>query len=182
LGVATDRLCDGDIQHGLRRRLVENGQRLGESGRFVNQQWLWFNAAAMASAIVGGQLVQWLPPATALHTAALIVAAAPAAVLPGTLLLVPEERTRLDAGALRSTPRPRRGFQKRELWIIGLFLFLYYFSPGFATPLYYAVTDSLKFPQGFIGILGSIASAGWTAAHCFILSCSKTCHPNGCSI
>src|SRR5262249_38650528 len=29
--------------------LVENGQRLSESGRFVNQQWLWFNAAAMAS-------------------------------------------------------------------------------------------------------------------------------------
>ena len=144
--------------------LVENGQRLGESGRFVNQQWLWFNAAAMASAIVGGQLVQWLPPATALHTAALIVAAAPAAVLLGTLLLVPEERTRLDAGALRSTIRGLgEAFKKRELWIIGLFLFLYYFSPGFATPLYYAMTDSLKFPQGFIGILGSIASAGWIA-------------------
>ena len=28
--------------------LVENGQKLGESGRFVNQQWLWFNVAAMA--------------------------------------------------------------------------------------------------------------------------------------
>jgi len=66
--------------------LVENGQRLGQSGRFVNQQWLWFNAAAMVSAIGGGQLMQWLPPATALHTAALIVAAAPAAVLLGTLL------------------------------------------------------------------------------------------------
>jgi predicted MFS family arabinose efflux permease len=144
--------------------LVENGQRLGESGRFVNQQWLWFNAAMMASAIVGGQLVQWLPPATALHTAALIVAAAPAAVLVGTLFLVPEERTRLDGHALRSTIRGLgEAFKKRELWIVGSFLFLYYFSPGFATPLYYAMTDSLKFPQGFIGILGSIASAGWIA-------------------
>jgi MFS family permease len=38
--------------------LVENGQRLGESGRFVNQQWLWFNVAAMASAIGGGALAQ----------------------------------------------------------------------------------------------------------------------------
>ena len=36
--------------------LVENGQRLGESGRFVNQQWLWFNIAAMVASIVGGQL------------------------------------------------------------------------------------------------------------------------------
>ena len=42
--------------------LVENGQRLGESGRFVNQQWLWFNVAAMASGHRRRSLVQWLPP------------------------------------------------------------------------------------------------------------------------
>ena len=144
--------------------LVENGQRLGESGRFVNQQWLWFNVAAMASAIGGGQLVQWLPPATALHTAALIVAAAPAAVLLGTLLLVEEKPARLDARALRSSiVGLADAFKKRELWIVGSFLFLYYFSPGFATPLYYALTDNLKFPQAFIGILGSVTSAGWIA-------------------
>ncbi len=144
--------------------LVENGQKLHESGRFVNQQWLWFNVAAMASAIGGGQLVQWLPPATALHTAALIVAAAPAAVLLGTLLLVEEKPARLDAGALRSSiVGLADAFKKRELWIVGSFLFLYYFSPGFATPLYYALTDNLKFPQAFIGILGSVTSAGWIA-------------------
>ena len=144
--------------------LVENGQRLGQSGRFVNQQWLWFNAAAMVSAIGGGQLVQWLPPATALHTAALIVAAAPAAVLLGTLLLVQEEPMHLDAVALRrSIDGLASAFKKRELWIVGSFLFLYYFSPGLATPLYYAMTDNLKFPQGFIGLLGSITSAGWIA-------------------
>ena len=32
--------------------LVENGQRLHESGTFVNQQWLWFNIAFMAAAVV----------------------------------------------------------------------------------------------------------------------------------
>src|ERR1700689_4174341 len=42
--------------------LVENGQRLHQSGTFVNQQWLWANIAAMAAAIVGGQLVQHLSP------------------------------------------------------------------------------------------------------------------------
>ena len=116
------------------------------------------------SAIVGGQLVQWLPPATALHAAAAIVATAPAAVLLGTLFLIPEERTRIDAHALRRTVGGlAAALKKRELWIVGLFLFLYYFSPGLATPLYYTMTDSLKFPQGFIGILGSIASAGWIA-------------------
>src|SRR5204862_365372 len=43
----------------------------------------------------------------------------------------------------------------------GAFLFRYYFSAGLSTPLYYTMTDGLKFPQGYIGILGSISSAGW---------------------
>ena len=30
-----------------------------------------------------------------------------------------------------------------------------------STPLYYHMTDELKFSQAYIGILGSIASAGW---------------------
>src|SRR6202167_2217021 len=57
--------------------LVQNGQKLHESGRFVNQQWLWFNVAAMAAAIVGGQLVQHLSPSSALHTGAPIVGVPP---------------------------------------------------------------------------------------------------------
>jgi hypothetical protein len=83
--------------------LVETGQRLGESGRFVNQQCLWFNAAAMASAILGGQLAQRLSPTSALHVAASIVAVAPAAVLFGTVFLIPEKKTRIDAPAFRGT-------------------------------------------------------------------------------
>ena len=118
---------------------------------FVNQQWLWFNAAAMASAIVGGQLVQWLPPATALAHRRLHCRGSRRrqCAAGATLLLVPEERaTRLRR---RRAPQhnwwPRRGFSKRrELWIIGLFLFLYYFSPGSATPLYYAMTGQLEIP------------------------------------
>ena len=57
--------------------LVENGQRLGESGRFVNQQWLWLNAATVFASIVGGELAERLPPTSALHVAATIVALAP---------------------------------------------------------------------------------------------------------
>lgn len=142
--------------------LVETGQRLGESGRFVNQQWLWFNAAAMASAILGGQLAQRLSPTSALHVAASIVAVAPAAVLFGTVFLIPEKKTRIDAPAFRGTLDGLvAAFKKRELWIVGIFLFLYYFSPGLSTPLYYTMTDKLKFSQSYIGMLGSIASAGW---------------------
>jgi MFS family permease len=142
--------------------LVENGQRLHESGRFVNQQWLWFNIAAMAAAIIGGQLVQHLSPTSALHAAAAIVGVAPLAVIFGTLFLINEEKVAIDLAGMRATARGLvAAFKRRELWLIALFIFLYYFSPGFATPLYYHMTDNLKFSQGYIGILGSIASAGW---------------------
>jgi MFS family permease len=142
--------------------LVENGQRLHESGTFVNQQWLWANIAAMAAAIIGGQLVQHLTPTSALHVAASIVAVAPFAVIAGTFFLIPERRTPINVQGMRDTLGGlTASFRRRELWIVAVFVFLYYFSPGLSTPLYYHMTDDLKFSQGYIGLLGSIASAGW---------------------
>jgi MFS family permease len=142
--------------------LVENGQRLHESGAFVNQQWLWFNIAAMVAAILGGELVQHLAPAQALHTAALIVGVAPFLVIFGTLLLIDEKKTSINAQGIKATLHGLvLAFKRRELIIVAVFIFLYYFSPGLATPLYYHMTDELKFSQAYIGILTSIAAGGW---------------------
>jgi MFS family permease len=142
--------------------LVENGQRLHESGVFVNQQWLWFNIAAMTAAILGGQLVQHLSPAGALHTAAFIVGLAPFLVMFGALFLIDEKKTPVNAQGMKATFHGlSAAFRRRELLIVTAFIFLYYFSPGLATPLYYHMTDELKFSQAYIGILSSIASAGW---------------------
>jgi predicted MFS family arabinose efflux permease len=142
--------------------LVQNGQKLQQSGRFVNQQWLWSNVAAMAAAIIGGQLVQHLPPSSALHAGAAIVGVTPLIVIFGTLLFVPEQKVAINLQGMKDTAEGLlAAFKRRELWIIAVFVFLYYFSPGFATPLYYHMTDNLKFSQGYIGILGSISSAGW---------------------
>jgi predicted MFS family arabinose efflux permease len=144
--------------------LVENGQRLHESGTFVNQQWLWFNIAAMAAAVLGGQLVQHFSPGSALHIGALIVAAAPVAVIFGSVLLIPEKKTVINLQGMKATLRGlTASFKRRELWIIAFFIFLYYFSPGLSTPLYFQMTDKLHFSQAYIGILGSISSAGWVA-------------------
>ena len=145
--------------------LVENGQRLHESGTFVNQQWLWFNIAAMAAAVLGGQLVEHLSPAGALHGAAAIIAVAPLAVIAGTLFLVPEQKVSVNLQGMKETLAGfKASFQRRELWLIAGFLFLYNFSPGLSTPLYFTMTDHLQFSQGYIGILGSISAAGWVIA------------------
>jgi MFS family permease len=142
--------------------LVENGQRLHQSGTFVNQQWLWANIAAMAAAIVGGQLVQHLTPIGALHTAAAIVAVTPLAVIAGAWFLIPEQKAPANIAGMKATLAGlKASFRRRELWLIAGFMFLYYFSPGLSTPLYFTMTDRLQFSQAYIGILGSISSAGW---------------------
>jgi MFS family permease len=145
--------------------LVENGQRFRASDAFVNQQWLWFNIAAMVSAFVGGELVARLSPTGAMHAAAGIVAVAPFAAIFGTIFLIDEAPSRLDLAELKSTFRGLAAtFAMKELWLIGAFLFLYYLNPGFGLPLYYYMTDTLKFSQAYIGILGAVNSAGWVAA------------------
>jgi MFS family permease len=142
--------------------LVENGQRLGASDAFVNQQWLWFNIAALASGFIGGQLVERLSPAAALHAAAAIIAVAPLAVVMTGWFLISEPKSRIDLPEMRKTFSSLLvAFTLRELWFVGAFLFLYYLSPGLGTPLYYHMTDELNFSQEYIGILGSISSAGW---------------------
>ena len=144
--------------------LVENGQRLGASDSFVNQEWLWFNIAAVASALLGGVLVERLSPEGALHAAALIVGIAPLLAVFGSLVLIDEERSHADLAQLKATFRALLAtFHRRELWLVGGFLFLYNFNPGFGTPLYYYMTDELRFSQQFIGILGAVSSAGWIA-------------------
>jgi len=144
--------------------LVENGQRFHRSDAFVNQQWLWFNIAAMASAFLGGQLVARLPPISALHAAAAIIAVAPLTVVVGTVLLLDEPRTPANLAEFKKTLSGLRAtFTVRDLWLIAAFLFLYYLNPGFGAPLYYHMTDNLKFSQDYIGILGAISSGGWIA-------------------
>jgi MFS family permease len=142
--------------------LVENGQRLNASAAFINQQWLWFNVAVMAASLAGGELVEFLSPSGALHAAAAIAAAAPILVIASTIALVDEQRAAMNVAEFQ---RALRGFldciRSRTLWLIAAFLFLYYFSPGFGTPLYFYMTDHLRFSQGMIGLLSSVSAAGW---------------------
>ncbi len=144
--------------------LVENGQKFAASDAFVDQQWLWFNIAALCSGFLGGQLVERLSPGTALHAAAAIIAVAPLAVVFAGWFLISEPKSRINLPEMKMTFASLLAvFTLRELWVVGIFLFLYYLNPGFGTVLYYHMTDNLRFSQEYIGILGSISSAGWIA-------------------
>ena len=144
--------------------LVENGQKLNASAAFINQQWLWFNVAVMAGSLLGGWLIEVLPSAAAFHAAAAIASVAPVAVIVSSIALLDERRAPINVVELR---RALRGFldafRSRTLWLIAAFLFCYYFSPGFGTPLYFYMTDHLRFAQGTIGMLSSVSAVGWIA-------------------
>jgi MFS family permease len=143
--------------------LVENGQALNASAAFVNQQWLWFNIATMAASLLGGYLIALFSPLGALRAAAWIAAIAPIAVLV-CLTLVHEAPSRLGRVDLaRRLSGLAAVFRSRALLMTAAFLFCYYFSPGFGTPLYFHMSDELGFSQEFIGLLSSISAAGWIA-------------------
>jgi len=144
--------------------LVENGQRHNASAAFINQQWLWFNVAVMLASLAGGELIEVMSPAGAVYAAAMIAAAAPLAVVASSIALVDERRADINLDELKRTLRGFLDtFRSRTLWFVAAFLFLYYFSPGFVTPLYFHMTDNLHFSQGLIGVLSSVSAVGWIA-------------------
>jgi MFS family permease len=145
--------------------LVENGRQDGIVGMFVNQQWLWFNVAFMVGSLSGGFLIHWLSPLDALHAAAGLAGLAPLLVACCTPLLIQERRSLLSVDELKlSLTAFLKAFRTREVWLVGAFLFLFFFSPGFYTPLYFYMTDDLKFSQAYIGALGAVSSSGWICA------------------
>jgi hypothetical protein len=158
--------------------LAENGQKFSLSSAFVNQQWLWFYIAVMAASFVGGELVQLLGAVQAFQASTAIAAVAPVAMLLATLYLLDEEKTPINRAEMLHTLRSAlAALSSRKLYLVAAFLFLYSFAPGFGTPLYYYMTDGLKFSQSYIGILGSITSAGWIAGalmHRFLLQKMST--------
>ena len=141
--------------------LVESGHRHNGSAGFVNQQWLWYSVAQMAAVLLAGYLIEVLSPLGALHAAAGVAAVAPLAII-GSLWLIHEDKARIDLPSLKTRLAALiAAFRTRNLWLVAGFLFLYYFSPHFGTPLYFQMTDHLHFSQGFIGVLASIGSGGW---------------------
>ena len=112
--------------------------------------------------------MEWLTPLDALHAAAVIAGMMPLLVVISTVTLIDEDKSTMSIAELKhSFAGLLAALKMRQLWLIAGFLFFFYFSPGIDTPLYFFMTDRLKFSQGYIGVLNSIAAAGGIAAALF---------------
>jgi MFS family permease len=141
--------------------MIENGRKFNMIVQFQAVQWFWFYVAQIVTSILGGWLAEMADPDTGLRTAAIITMVAPAIIAILSWLIVKEEKTAMDLNSLKATVTGlRETLRSRILWATILFLVLWNFSPGFGIPIYYLMTDTLKFSQSFIGHLGAISSAG----------------------
>jgi MFS family permease len=139
--------------------MVEQGRITGKTQQFQGTQWMWMAMASIFSSLLGGYLCSWFDPTSALHTAAMITIAAPLAVFAFTWLCIKDEPAKVSMEQFKSTGRSYlEVFKSRKIIFVALFVAFWDFSPGFGTPFYFYMTDTLKFDQAFIGQLGAIGS------------------------
>lgn len=151
--------------------MVEKGAETGLTARFLGTQWFWFKVAAVVTALAGGFLAANFEPASALHIAATLTMLAPIAVLTASYFLVQEKPSRIERAAMKQTTQSMwLAIRSPKLQLAAVFLVLWCFSPGFGAPLYFHLTDILRFDQQFIGQLSAFTAVGgvigaWVFGH-----------------
>jgi len=132
--------------------LVESGQSLSATGRLTALRMFVYNFCTLVQGPLGGLMATlgfvWATGANA----ALVFS-----IFPIAYFFLRERPT----AKFRSSEVFRNAGQQlitivrsRNLWMALLFLALFYFAPGFSTPLFYKQTDELHFSKQAIGNLG----------------------------
>ncbi|HET7344209.1 MAG TPA: MFS transporter [Methylomirabilota bacterium] len=149
LGIAfTDVLTDA--------MMVENGKPLGLTGAFQSVQWAAINVATILVGLIGGYFAEHRD----LRDALVVSAFFPFVALVMGAVFIHEAPARSGREEFREAGRGiRRAVRDRTLWVVAGFIFFWTFSPSIGIPLFYFQTDTLKFSQQFIGLLGSLTAA-----------------------
>ena len=152
--------------------LVEAGQRFGATGRVSSVREFVSSGCSLIAGPLGGWLATRQFGLTAGIGAGLLISLAVAAffLLPEKPVARRNEQAWSEAGK-----QIKLVFASKTLWSAAGLIILFFFSPGFSTPLLYRQTDLLHFSAGFIGtslqLAGSIA--GMAGAALYGLICRR---------
>jgi len=152
--------------------LVEAGQRFGATGRVSSVREFVSSGCSLIAGPLGGWLAVRAFGLTAGIGAGLLISLAVAA-----FFLLPEKPVARRNGQVwtEAGQQLKLVFASKTLWSAAGLIILFFFSPGFSTPLLYRQTDMLHFSAGFIGtslgLAGSIA--GMAGAALYGLICRR---------
>ncbi len=135
--------------------MVENGKPLGLTGAFQSVQWAAINLASIGVGALGGYLAERRD----FRTPFLVAAAFPFIALVMGAIFIHEPAAKSSRDEFREAWRGiRTAVGDRTMWVVAGFIFFWTFSPSIGIPLFYYQTDTLKFGQQFIGLLGSFVA------------------------
>lgn len=128
------------------------GKKQNVTGKIQSIQWLSISAAGLITGIGGGYIAEiWGYRMGFLCLVPVYLAVGI------TAYLYKEEA----AGGNRSSTLfldLKKLFTNKNLLLVGLFVFLYKYSPSFGTPLFFIQRDTFKWSKIWIGVLGTIAT------------------------
>jgi MFS family permease len=137
--------------------LVEAGQRMGATGRLTALRMIVYNFCTLIQGPLGGLLATigftWATGANA---------ALALTIFPIAFIFLKEQRVAQDPSSVvfqNAAQQLKTIMRSKNLWLALLFIALFYFSPGFNTPLFYRQTDELHFSKQAIGNLGVFSGA-----------------------
>ena len=137
--------------------LVEAGQRMGATGRLTALRMVAFNFCTLVQGPLGGLLAtagfMWAAGANAVF---------PLTIFPIAYIFLKEQRAAQQRSGVvlqNAGQQLKTILRSKDLWMALLFIALFYFSPGFSTPLFYKQTDELHFSKQAIGNLGVFSGA-----------------------
>ncbi len=151
--------------------LVEAGQRFHSTGQLTSLRSL----VANLSYFIVGPIAGFLATRTLILTAGLGASLPLALAAMAFFLLREKPVAQRNRNAGRNLIAQARSLARsRSLWTAVGAYFLFYFAPGFQTPLYYYQTNTLNLSQQFIGNLGMITGiAGAGAALAYLFLCRR---------
>ena len=123
------------------------------TGKIQSVQWISLSIASFLSGILGGLIAEkWGYKASFLWLA-------PVYALVGLTAYFYHEDSRAPRiNRPRLTADLKKLFANKHLLVIGLFIFLYKYSPSFGTPLFFIQRDTFKWGKVWIGTLSSIGT------------------------
>jgi hypothetical protein len=137
--------------------LVEAGQSMGATGRLTALRMLVSNFCGLIQGPLGGLLstvgFMWATGANAAFALT---------IFPIAYIFLKEPRAAQSRSSVvfhNASRQLKTILASKNLWMALLFVALFYFSPGFSTPLFYRQTDELHFSKQAIGNLGVFGSA-----------------------